>query len=375
MKKNSFSNYMNTADNPLDEDGNEIGPKSKGSTSNNPPVVKKLIEVNKQGSTEGNNEIGVKVELRNQPPLTVSSDVEIEKASKLRITKDASMEDDDFMSIPRPVPTSSTIILDSDKPIPRKITKRIVEGMKGITLNEGLKERIDGTRGRLRNNDTKEKDQMKRANEFVLDAGIEDGVRIPKRELLYVERTTLPNISVEHIRPATRAWNVEWLKKREIAEIENGGLRTAPLRERTQDQAINNDEFTPLHDDTVEKGLDELEHEREVMYDETVAETFSSDILSVIEDSPVCVCLGYIFSAMDYEYEIVGKCIQGVGMDNIDDCRSSDVDVVGNNPDLAISEELKDGVSKPVDVYRVDGCFVPDVYRVDGFNVDYDSVV
>ncbi|KAI3715296.1 hypothetical protein L6452_22273 [Arctium lappa] len=83
----------------------------------------------------------------------------------------------------------------------------------------------------------------------------------------------MPNISVEHIRPATRAWNVEWLKKREIAEIENGGLGTAPLRERTQDQAINNDEFTPLHDDTVEKGLDDLEHEREVMYDETVAET------------------------------------------------------------------------------------------------------
>ncbi|KAI3692821.1 hypothetical protein L6452_32645 [Arctium lappa] len=222
MKKNSFSNYMNTADNPLDEDGNEIEPKSKGSTSNNPPVVKKLIDGNNQGSTEGNNAIGVKVELRQQPPLnvssdvkddetselgimkdssikgnnaigmkvklrekpslTVASDVEVDKASKLRITKDASMEDDDFMSIPRPVPSSSTIILDSDKPIPRKITKRIVEGMKGITLNEGLKERIDGTRGRLRNNDTKAKDQMKRANKSVLDAGIEDGVRIPKRE-------------------------------------------------------------------------------------------------------------------------------------------------------------------------------------------------
>ncbi|KAI3734412.1 hypothetical protein L6452_13880 [Arctium lappa] len=105
---------------------------------------------------------------------------------------------------------------------------------------------------------------------------------------------------------------------------------------------------------------------------------------------------------MDSEYEIAGKCIQGVGMDRIDDCRSSDVDVVGNNPDLAISEEVSvmfastssskdvvlafdslqcstvevvDGVSKPVDVYRVDGCFVPDVYRVDGCNVDYDSVV
>ncbi|KAI3664919.1 hypothetical protein L6452_43531 [Arctium lappa] len=65
-----------------------------------------------------------------------------------------------------------------------------------------------------------------------------------------------------------------------------------------------------------------------------------NDILSVIEDSPVCVCLGYIFSTMDSEYEIVGKCIQGVGMDRIDDCRSSDVDVVGNNPDLAINEEV-----------------------------------
>ncbi|KAI3773058.1 hypothetical protein L6452_04256 [Arctium lappa] len=77
------------------------------------------------------------------------------------------------------------------------------------------------------------------------------------------------------------------------------------------------------------------------------------------------------------DMEIAGKCIQGVGMDRIDDCRSSNVDVVGKNPDLAISEkvsvsastssskdvvlpfdslqcstvEVVDGVSKPVDVY------------------------
>ncbi|KAI3734847.1 hypothetical protein L6452_14327 [Arctium lappa] len=57
MKKNSFSNYMNTADNPLDEDGNEIksmnSQESKGSTSNNPTVVKQLIELNNQCSFEG----------------------------------------------------------------------------------------------------------------------------------------------------------------------------------------------------------------------------------------------------------------------------------------------------------------------------------
>ncbi|KAI3746501.1 hypothetical protein L6452_08935 [Arctium lappa] len=152
MKKNSFSNYMNTTDNPLDEDGNEIKPNSKGSTSNNPPVVKKLIEVNNKGSTEVNNAIGVKVEPRQKPPLTVESD--------------------------------------------------------------------------------------------------------------------------EHIRPATLAWNVEWLKKREIAEIENGGLGSAPLLERTQDQAINNDEFTPLHGDSVEKGLDNLEHER--LCDETALKSLSN---------------------------------------------------------------------------------------------------
>ncbi|KAI3771075.1 hypothetical protein L6452_02228 [Arctium lappa] len=52
MKKNSFSNYMNTTENPLDEDGNEIKYKSAGRTSNKPPVVKPHIEVNKQYSRE-----------------------------------------------------------------------------------------------------------------------------------------------------------------------------------------------------------------------------------------------------------------------------------------------------------------------------------
>ncbi|KAI3667244.1 hypothetical protein L6452_42293 [Arctium lappa] len=79
MKKNSFSNYMNTADNPLDEDGNEIksmkySQESKGSTSNNPPVVKQLIELNKQWSFEGINAIGLKVELRQTQTLPVALD-------------------------------------------------------------------------------------------------------------------------------------------------------------------------------------------------------------------------------------------------------------------------------------------------------------
>ncbi|KAI3672981.1 hypothetical protein L6452_39086 [Arctium lappa] len=206
MKKNSFSNYMNTTDNPLDEDGNEIksmkySQESKGSTSNNPPVVKPLIELNKQCSFEGNNTIGVKVEPRQKPQLTVESDginaiglkVELRQTQTLPVTSDGKGDmkkslhsikrsdesDDDFMSIPKPITSSSTIILDSEKPIPRKITKRIVEGMKGISLNEVLKERIDATRGRLRNRDTKAKDKMKRANESVLDAGIEEGGKIP----------------------------------------------------------------------------------------------------------------------------------------------------------------------------------------------------
>ncbi|KAI3681145.1 hypothetical protein L6452_35929 [Arctium lappa] len=74
----------------------------------------------KPGDELGNNTIGMKVELRQRPLFNVASD------------------DDDFMNIPKPVPSSSTIILNSDKPIPRKITKRIVEGMKWITLNEDV---------------------------------------------------------------------------------------------------------------------------------------------------------------------------------------------------------------------------------------------
>ncbi|KAI3735711.1 hypothetical protein L6452_15221 [Arctium lappa] len=226
MKKNSFSNYMNTTENPLDEDGNEIKQKSKGITSNKLPVVNPLNEVNKQCSTK------VKEDETSELGITKDSSIKGEGDRKklLPSVKPSDESDDDFMSIPKPVPLSSTIILDSDKPIPRKITERIVEGMKGITLNEGLKERIDGTRGRLRNNDTKAKDNMKRANESVLDVGIEERVRIPKRE---------------------------------IAEIENGGLGSAPLLERKQDEAIKNDEFTPLHGESVEKGLDDLEHKRE----------------------------------------------------------------------------------------------------------------
>ncbi|KAI3718273.1 hypothetical protein L6452_19137 [Arctium lappa] len=54
MKKNSFSNYKNTTENPLDKDGNEIRPKSKWSIINKPPVVKPHIEVNKQCCHEGN---------------------------------------------------------------------------------------------------------------------------------------------------------------------------------------------------------------------------------------------------------------------------------------------------------------------------------
>ncbi|KAI3667245.1 hypothetical protein L6452_42294 [Arctium lappa] len=59
------------------------------------------------------------------------------------------------------------------------------------------------------------------------------------------------------------AWNVEWLKKREIAEIENGGLGSATLLERKQEKANNKDEFTLLHGDSFEKGRDDLEHERD----------------------------------------------------------------------------------------------------------------
>ncbi|KAI3667092.1 hypothetical protein L6452_42137 [Arctium lappa] len=168
-------------------------------------------------------------------------------------------KDDDFMNIPKPVPSSSNIILNSDKPIPRKITKRIVEGMKGITLNEA-----NCRRGGLRSSDTKAEDKMKRGNEYVLDVAMEKGIRIPKREV-HLPRIVLPNISVEYIRSATLAWNVEWLRKREISEIENGGLGSAPLLERTHDPPMNNNEFTPLHDDSVKKGLDDLEREREVL--------------------------------------------------------------------------------------------------------------
>ncbi|KAI3715763.1 hypothetical protein L6452_22750 [Arctium lappa] len=203
MKKNSFSNYMNTADNPFDEDGNEIKQESKGSTSNNPHVVKQLIELNKQCSFEGNNAIVVKVEPRQKPSLTVELDGNKAIGLKVELRQTQTLPvDDDFMSIPKPVMTSSTIILDSEKPIPRKITKRIVEGMKGITLNEVLKERIDATRGRLRSSDTKAKDKMKRANESVLDAGIEEGVKIPKREVhLPVIRTrTSPRALYDAIR-------------------------------------------------------------------------------------------------------------------------------------------------------------------------------
>ncbi|KAI3729955.1 hypothetical protein L6452_18628 [Arctium lappa] len=136
--------------------------------------------------------------------------------------------------------------------------------MKGITLIEGLKERVDGTRGRLRCSETKVEDKMKRGKEPVIDAQMEKGIRIPKREVyLPVNLTVLPNISVEHIRPATLAWNVEMLEIREIEEIENGGLGSAPLLERTQDASMNNNEFRPLPDDSVEKSLEDMECERE----------------------------------------------------------------------------------------------------------------
>ncbi|KAI3770130.1 hypothetical protein L6452_01252 [Arctium lappa] len=182
IKKNSFSNYMNTADNPLDEDGI--------------------------------NAIGLKVELRQTQTLPVALDGKGDMKKSLHSIKRSDESDDDFMSIPKPVTSSSTIILDSDKPVRRKITKRIVEGMKGITLNEVLKERIDATRGRLRNRDTKAKDKMKRSNESVLDAGIEEG-------------------------------------------------GSATLLERKQEEANNKDEFTLLHGDSFEKGRDDLEHERD----------------------------------------------------------------------------------------------------------------
>ncbi|KAI3759307.1 hypothetical protein L6452_07025 [Arctium lappa] len=182
--------------------------------------------------------------------------------------------------------------------------------MKGITLNEGLKERINGTRVRLRSNDTKAEDKMKIENESVIDAGMEKGVRIPKREVhLPVIRTrTSPRALYDAIhklnneqqevvksmgmecllgikingipfRPATLAWNVELLKKQEIAEIENGGLGSAPLLDRTQDPPMNNNKFTPLHDDSVEPGLEDLEREREVrdIYASTTETVFDLD--------------------------------------------------------------------------------------------------
>ncbi|KAI3757919.1 hypothetical protein L6452_05463 [Arctium lappa] len=52
MKKNTFSNFTNTSENPLDEDGNEIKPNSDGNSKNGPPVVKPKIEVYKHGSLQ-----------------------------------------------------------------------------------------------------------------------------------------------------------------------------------------------------------------------------------------------------------------------------------------------------------------------------------
>ncbi|KAI3667009.1 hypothetical protein L6452_42051 [Arctium lappa] len=90
---------------------------------------------------------------------------------------------------------------------------------------------------------------------------------------------------------------------------------------------------------------------------------------------------------MDSQSDIAGNCIQGIGWELDDGCRSTDADVVGNNREIAISEvlgvlpastsnskdvvlafdslqcsnvEVVDGVSKPVEVYRVEDCFVPD---------------
>ncbi|KAI3715825.1 hypothetical protein L6452_22813 [Arctium lappa] len=51
-------------------------------------------------------------------------------------------------------------------------------------------------------------------------------------------------------------------------------------------------------------------------------------------------CLVLSCLSMDSQSHIAGKCVQGIGLELIDGCRSLEVDVVGKNRELAHDEEL-----------------------------------
>lgn len=53
MKKNTFSNFTNAAENRLDEDANEIKQEEDGNSRTRPREVKREIEVNKNVALGG----------------------------------------------------------------------------------------------------------------------------------------------------------------------------------------------------------------------------------------------------------------------------------------------------------------------------------
>ncbi|KAI3692442.1 hypothetical protein L6452_32258 [Arctium lappa] len=61
--------------------------------------------------------------------------------------------------------------------------------------------------------------------------------------LLYVESTECDKVHIEHRKPATKAWTLELLRRRQDVELDEGGLGYAPLRGMlTEQRGINTSE-------------------------------------------------------------------------------------------------------------------------------------
>ncbi|KAI3684987.1 hypothetical protein L6452_34217 [Arctium lappa] len=112
------------------------------------------------------------------------------------------------------------------------LTKKIVQDIKSMSLNDALKNKVNSSRGGLRRSERKVDKCVEKRDE-----------RIGQKTYIAVEvkSTECKHMRVEHMRSATLGWSFDSLKKRESSELDADGLGSATFKplSRTTPMAID----------------------------------------------------------------------------------------------------------------------------------------
>ncbi|KAI3697459.1 hypothetical protein L6452_30487 [Arctium lappa] len=252
MKKHSFSNFTNTTNNPLDEDGNEI------------VDAKRATHLNEtKSSRSGRKYLGIHkgmqycATVKGVDPTTNVIEVGSSSSSSVKgvIPSTKVIEAGSSSLVKGMVPSTNVIAVGSSSSV---LKNKVNPSMGGLRSSERkvdncVEKREEMNGQRVVKTDTKDHNkavQMEILRTQTSPRPLHETIQKlndDQKALLYVDSTECEHMSVEHMRPTTLGWSFDALKKRESSELDSDGLGSATFKPLSM--------HTPMAIDTSEKGL------------------------------------------------------------------------------------------------------------------------